>query len=315
MIQLTRKTRFSAAHRYYLEDLSEEENRRLFGLCALPHGHGHDYVAEVTVSGHVDPATGMVVNISELKPILQAEITDPLDGAYLTPAHPLLQGKIPSTEVLSRLLWDRLGAAIRKAELPAELERVRLAESPRLWSDCERVRRAESGKRDLAARPCRDAGVGAPAAAPTEEVSEQETPAVMVTLTRTYEFAAAHRLHSACLTEAENRDLFGKCNNLHGHGHNYLLEVTVGGEPDARTGLLVDLGELDRVVNEQVVERYDHRHLNFDIEEFRELNPTSENLVKVIWSRLFPALPAGTLRRVTLRETERNIFTYEGETE
>ncbi len=315
MIQLTRKTRFSAAHRYYLDDRSEEENRRIFGLCALPNGHGHDYVAEVTVSGEVDPANGMVVNISELKPILQAEITDPLDGAYLTPAHPLLQGKIPSTEVLARLLWDRLSAAIGNAGLPVDLERVRLAESSRLWSDCERARRTPRRKETPATAGRRGEGEPALAAPTQEEGSEEESLGVMVTLTRTYEFAAAHRLHSASLSDEENRDLFGKCNNFHGHGHNYLLEVTVGGEPDPRTGLLVDLGELDRVVNEQVVERYDHRHLNFDIEEFRELNPTSENLVKVIWSRLLPALPAGTLRQVTLRETERNIFTYEGETE
>lgn len=280
MILLTRKTRFSAAHRYYLDDLSEAENRRLFGLCALPHGHGHDYTAEVTVAGAVDPANGMVVNISELKPILQAEITDRLDGEYLTSSHPLLQGKIPSTEVLARIVWDRLETAIAQANLPARLHRVLLAESRSLWSECQVDGQGE----------------------------------VMVTLTRSYEFAAAHRLNSGCLSEAENRELFGKCNNPHGHGHNYQLEVTVGGDPDPRTGLIVDLGLLDRVVHEQVVDRYDHRHLNLDIEEFRELNPTSENLVRVVWDRLLPVLPAGSLRRVTIRETERNIFSYEGET-
>jgi 6-pyruvoyltetrahydropterin/6-carboxytetrahydropterin synthase len=280
MVFLTRKTRFSAAHRYYLEGRSEEENRRLFGLCALPHGHGHDYVAEITVSGEVSPRHGMVVNISDLKPVLQAEVVEPFDGEYLTPDHPLLGGRIPSTEVLARLIWDRLDRALGAAGLPARLEKVSLAESRWLRSECGR---GEDGP--------------------------------MVTLTRTYEFAAAHRLYSADLSEEENCALFGKCNNRHGHGHNYILEVTVGGEPDPRTGLLVDLGLLDRVVHEQVVDRYDHRHLNLDIPEFRDLNPTSENLVKVVWRQLAPALPPGTLRKVTIQETERNSFTYEGEGE
>src|SRR5687768_9918802 len=118
MVHLTRKTRFSAGHRYYLEELSEEENRRLFGLCALPHGHGHDYVAEVTVAGEVDPASGMVVNITDLKAVLEAEILRPLDGQYLTPRHPVMGGRIPCTETLARLIWDRLERAVGEQGLP-----------------------------------------------------------------------------------------------------------------------------------------------------------------------------------------------------
>ncbi|HEU4752629.1 MAG TPA: 6-carboxytetrahydropterin synthase [Armatimonadota bacterium] len=277
MVFLTRKTGFSLGHRYYLPDLSPEENRRLFGLCALPHGHGHDYTLEVTFGGEVDPANGMVVNISDIKPLLEREVVQPLDGQFLTAEHPLMAGRIPCAETLARWIWNRLEDAAARDRIPARLERVRLMEYRRLWADCFR---GENGP--------------------------------MVTLTRTYEFAAAHRLDSPHLSAAENRELFGKCNNPNGHGHNYELEVTVGGEPDPRTGFLIDLGLLDRVVNEQVVDRYDHRHLNLDIEEFRELNPTSENLVRVIWHRLQPALPPGALRRVTVRETDRNIFTYEG---
>ena len=279
MVKLTRKVRFSAAHRYYLHDLSEAENRRRFGLCALPHGHGHDYTAEITVRGEIDPRHGMVVNISELKPLLRDQVVAPFDGEYLTAEHPLLGGRIPACEVLAAIAWGRLEPAFRP--LPGVLEQVRIAESRRLWADCRQLGEDQSGER------------------------------LMLTLTRGYEFAAAHRLHSEQLSDDENRELFDKCNNPHGHGHNYVLEVTVGGEPDPRTGLIIDLGELDRIVNERVVDRYDHRHLNYDIEEFRSLNPTSENLVKVIWDRLDPELPAGVLRAVTVRETERNIFTYE----
>lgn len=281
MVYLTRKTRFSAAHRYYLDDLPEEENRRLFGPCALPYGHGHDYVAEVTVSGRIDPRSGMVVNVADLKPVLADAVTDPFDGQYLTPRHPLLRGRIPATEVLARLAWERIEAGLARAGLPVRLERVWLAESAWLGSECLR--------------------------------GEGDGP--MVSLTRSYEFAAAHRLHADALSEVENQALFGKCNHPHGHGHNYILEVTVTGEPDPRTGLLIDLGLLDRVVHAEIVDRYDHRHLNFEIEELRGMNPTSENLVRVVWARLAPALPVGALRRVTVRETERNIFTYTGEDE
>lgn len=277
MVYLTRKARFSAGHRYYLDELSADENRRLFGRCARPHGHGHDYVLQVTVGGAVDPLTGMVVNITDLKRVIEDEVVLPLDGAYITPPHPLVAGRVPCTEALARGIWDRLAPAFEDRGLRARLENVSLAECRTLRAECSRGR---------------------------------ESP--VVTLTRTYEFAAAHRLHAAGLSEDSNRELYGKCNNPHGHGHNYVLEVTVGGEPDPRTGFITDLGTLDGAVREQVVDRYDHHHLNLDLPEFHDLNPTSENLVRVIWERLEPALPPGLLRRVVIRETERNVFTYEG---
>ena len=132
-------------------------------------------------------------------------------------------------------------------------------------------------------------------------------------LTRSYEFSAAHRLHSARLSDEKNHEIFGKCNNPYGHGHNYTLEVTVQGEIDERTGMMVDLGYLDGIVEEHVVRRYDHKNLNLDIPEFRELNPTSENLVKVIWERLTPYLKHPPLYKVTVRETDRNAFSYYGD--
>jgi 6-pyruvoyltetrahydropterin/6-carboxytetrahydropterin synthase len=136
-----------------------------------------------------------------------------------------------------------------------------------------------------------------------------------VLLTRSYEFSAAHRLHSPRLSEEKNHAIFGKCNNPYGHGHNYILEVTLQGDIDERTGMMVDLAYLDGIVEEHVVRRYDHKNLNMDVPEFRELNPTSENLVKVIWDRLAPYLKHPTLYRVTVRETERNTFSYYGDGE
>jgi 6-pyruvoyltetrahydropterin/6-carboxytetrahydropterin synthase len=129
----------------------------------------------------------------------------------------------------------------------------------------------------------------------------------MATLTRIYEFCASHRLYSQNLTEEENQRNFGKCANLHGHGHNYLLEVTVEGEIDERTGMIADIFELDRVVNLEVVDRYDHKNFNEDLEEFKSLNPTSEVITQMIWNRLKNAAPA-RLVRIRLQETARSVF-------
>lgn len=129
----------------------------------------------------------------------------------------------------------------------------------------------------------------------------------MVTLTRVYEFAASHRLDVPALGKAENLRLFGKCNNLHGHGHNYVVEVTVSGEVDNVSGMMVDLGELDAVCEREVVDRYDHKNLDLDIPEFEGKNTTSEVVVQEIFDRLEGKVP-GRLERVRLLETARNIF-------
>lgn len=131
-----------------------------------------------------------------------------------------------------------------------------------------------------------------------------------MTLTRTYEFAASHRLYNPALPDQENNELFGKCANPAGHGHNYLLEVTVSGEPDPRTGFITDLESLDREVHELVVDRYDHKNFNVDLPEFEGRMTTSEIIVQEIWNRLDGRLPA-KLQRVRLHETARNIFEVE----
>ncbi len=134
----------------------------------------------------------------------------------------------------------------------------------------------------------------------------------MVTLTKTFGFSAAHRLHSAKLSDEENHSVFGKCNNLHGHGHNYELEVTVQGEVDPQTGMILDLGFLMQTVQNEVLDRFDHKHLNEDTAEFHSLNPTGENIVQVIWGLLHPRL-GSHLVRIGLWETPKNFFEYQGE--
>lgn len=134
----------------------------------------------------------------------------------------------------------------------------------------------------------------------------------MAYLTKTFGFSAAHRLNSLLLSDEENRAVFGKCNNPNGHGHNYELEVTVRGEIDPRTGMIMDLGFIMQVVQEQILDRFDHKHLNSDTVEFATVNPTGENITKVIWDLLAPQL--GTqLTKIGLWETPKNFFEYTGE--
>lgn len=129
----------------------------------------------------------------------------------------------------------------------------------------------------------------------------------LMTLTRTYEFAASHRLHEPSLSQAENLDLFGKCNNPAGHGHNYLIEVSVSGEPKPPTSMIVRIEDLDAVVEREVVDRYDHKNLNCDVPELEGKNPTSEVVALAIFERLQPLVP-GKLEKVVLHETARNRF-------
>ena len=123
--------------------------------------------------------------------------------------------------------------------------------------------------------------------------------------------SASHRLHSGALSAEENRATYGKCNNPHGHGHNYVVEVLVGGEVDAETGMVVNLAALDAVVRARVVERFDHANLSLD-PLFVNRVPTTENLCRVIFGLLKDALPDGELARVRVEETENNFFECEG---
>lgn len=130
----------------------------------------------------------------------------------------------------------------------------------------------------------------------------------MIYLSRRYRFAASHRLYTQRLSDMENRVLFGKCANPNGHGHNYQLVVTVGGEIDPLTGMVFDLGVLDELVGRRIVERYDHKYLNLDVEDYMNLVPTGENIVRRIWQDLAPALPHGKLKKLLLVETRDNYF-------
>lgn len=130
-------------------------------------------------------------------------------------------------------------------------------------------------------------------------------------LTKRVEFSAAHFYHRPEWSEEENRRVFGACADPDGHGHNYLLDVTVAGAVDPRTGMVVNLNEVKRVIGE-VVERFDHKHLNLDLPWFRDRVPTTENLARVLWEQLAPRVPAGRLSRIRLYEDEDLFVDYYG---
>src|SRR5256885_2281640 len=131
MVQLTRRVRFSAAHRYFLPNVSDEENVRLFGSSAGPSGHGHDYICEVTVRGEADPATGIVMNLVDLKQLLEECVAEPLDREFLTAQHPFCRGQVPTGENLVRLIWRVLEPSLNGAQL----YRIQVAESDDLQVD------------------------------------------------------------------------------------------------------------------------------------------------------------------------------------
>ncbi len=138
---------------------------------------------------------------------------------------------------------------------------------------------------------------------------------MLVELTRRTHFAAAHRLHSPHLSDEENERVYGPCNNPYGHGHNYYMEVTVTGVPDPKTGMIVNLSELDGIIKREVVEKMDHHHFNHDVPFTKNVIPTVENLVVAIWNVLVKHLPDGMLKRIRLWESENNSATYTGPVE
>ena len=131
-----------------------------------------------------------------------------------------------------------------------------------------------------------------------------------VAVFRREHFNAAHRLYNPQWSDGQNSDTFGKCSLPHYHGHNYEMEIKVVGVPDANTGFVMDMKKLSDLVNEKVVERFDHKNLNLDTEEFRELNSTAENIAIVIFNLLRPHINADHELYIRLYETPRNFVEY-----
>jgi 6-pyruvoyltetrahydropterin/6-carboxytetrahydropterin synthase len=233
--------------------------------------HGHNYVVTVTVAGAIDPRTDVLADLRDIDPVVR-QVTDPLDHRRLDVEYAPLGAREPGVEALAVALFGELDPAVRRALPGAALASVRVAESDDLWAD-------------------HDGGD-------------------LVELTRAYSFSAAHRLARPDRSDEENRALYGKCANPHPHGHDYRIEVTVAGRPDAATGLVTDLGMLDRCVAERILERFDHRYLNVEVPPFDRIVPTGERIAERIWELLADVTPG--LARVVVYETPRAAFTYRG---
>jgi 6-pyruvoyltetrahydropterin/6-carboxytetrahydropterin synthase len=230
---INRRAEFSASHRYWLPDLSEDENQRLFGLCAKAPGHGHNYVLYVAMEGELDEY-GMVLNLSDVKHVIKREVTSQLNFSYLNDAWPEFQATLPTTENIARVVWNRL-----VSHLP--IVSIQVSEHPELWADYQ-------GNN------------------------------MEAYLSISTHFSAAHRLALPHLTLEQNSEIYGLCARIHGHGHNYHLEVTIKGEIDPRTGMIADLVAFQNAVDEFVVKPFDHTFLNYDIPYFAQVVPTAENI-------------------------------------
>ncbi|HUR92043.1 MAG TPA: 6-carboxytetrahydropterin synthase [Gemmatimonadaceae bacterium] len=134
----------------------------------------------------------------------------------------------------------------------------------------------------------------------------------LVTVTRRLRFNAAHRVHNPALSEEENAAIFGKCNNPNWHGHNYILDVSVQGDIDPRTGYVLDLSALKQLVEREVVNKVDHRNFNLDVDFMQSTIPTSENIVVAFWRLLVDSVKPAKLSRLVLWETENNYVEYTG---
>jgi 6-pyruvoyltetrahydropterin/6-carboxytetrahydropterin synthase len=131
-----------------------------------------------------------------------------------------------------------------------------------------------------------------------------------VSVYRKEHFNAAHRLHNPAFDDATNEKIFGKCNNPHFHGHNYELIVKITGEPDKQTGYVIDLKQLSDLIKEKVLKRLDHKNLNLDVAEFKQLNPTAENIAITIYNILRPLISNQFDLQIRLYETERNFVEF-----
>ena len=133
-----------------------------------------------------------------------------------------------------------------------------------------------------------------------------------VYVSKKVKFCAAHRLHSNELSDEENVKLYGKCNNFNGHGHNYILEVTLEGEIDPVTGMVLNFSEIKQLLNENIADKFDHKHLDKEIPELKGIVSTAENLVVICWQLLEQANLPAKLYKVALHETDDNVVEYYG---
>jgi 6-pyruvoyltetrahydropterin/6-carboxytetrahydropterin synthase len=227
---------------------------------------------KASITGPIDPDTGMLINIKIVDQVLRQHAVPLIRDAYYNQAE---NQKSKIENLLPQLL-----TLLETKFTPHSLTKLTLALSPYL------------------------------------SFSIHKKDPHMITTSQRFEFSAAHRLHSSALSEKQNHDVFGRCNNPNGHGHNYEIEVTLAGTPDPNTGHLLPDGipQLQKLVNETIIDRFDHKHLNLDCAEFSPqsgINPTVENIARIIYQKLKPTIPAPTkLHCIKVWETPKTVAEY-----
>lgn len=275
---MTRLARFRTGQVYAIAGRPAGEAEALFGKAAQPDGHGHNYRLLVSAEGPVDRATGMLLNIKRVDEDIKRRIVEPLDHSRIDRVWPEFTQIYPTTENLALAMFQRLPAewATEKGGV-ARLTGVRLYEDDFLYAEVEAMN-------------------------PNK-----------VRLTTSIEFAASHRLNNPAFSAEENRALYGKCNNEHGHGHNYVAEITVEGEVDPYTGTIVNLEHLEGLLKREIDGQFDHKNLNVDLPYFKDRVASAENIAVAIWGILAPKIERAKLWRVRLYENARSYFDYCGE--
>jgi len=265
---ITRRACFSSSHRYWLPEFSADDNSAYFGACALAPGHGHNYELIVSMAGDLD-RDGMVLNLSEVKRSISNEVTDQLDFRFLNDAWPEFDINKADGCLPTTEALVRIIWNRLQPHLP--IIALRLYEHPRLWADY----------------------LGN---------------AMDAYVTIRAHFAAAHRLAKEELSQEENEKIYGKCARPNGHGHNYLVDVTVRGSINARTGMVCDLSALQFLVDDLIVETFDHTNLNKDIPYFSSCVPTAENIALHIADLLTKPIKAmgANLHKIRLQESPNN---------
>ena len=273
---ITRRACFSASHHYWLPELSTEQNTARFGQCAQPPGHGHNYELIVSMGGALDE-DGMVLNLSKVKRAIHSEVTSQLDFRFLNDTWPEFDLTRPDGCLPTTEALVRAIWSRLYEYLP--ISSLRLYEQTDLWADY----------------------AGDPMDA-------------YLTIRR--HFSAAHRLARPELTQQENEKIYGKCARPHGHGHNYLIDITVRGAIDPRTGMICDLSALNKLVTDNVLEPFDHTFLNKDIPHFTTCVPTAENIALHIADLLAPPISSigAHLHKVHLQESPNNAAEVYAET-
>ena len=265
---ITRRACFSSSHRYWLPEKTPEENLSLFGKCSLSPGHGHNYELIVSMGGNLD-ADGMVLNLSEVKHSIREKVTGQLDFRFLNEVWP--EFDLTKEEGILPTTEAIVSIIWNRLKNDLPLTTLRLYENPNLWADYY-------GKQ------------------------------MEALLTVQTHFAAAHRLAKEEISFDENKKIYGKCARVNGHGHNYILDVTVRGDIDQRTGMICDLPSLQTIIDDLVVEQLDHTFLNKDIEFFKTCVPTCENIALYISDILSTPIKniGANLHKIRLQESPNN---------